>query len=121
MFFRAIDWGYAHSNPVRKVKFFSEKDRMKERVLTEDEESRLLEASPEELKPIILTALHTGMRRKEILNLQWKDVDLEKKYIKVVETKSGRNRTIPINSILIKKLSPICPQKCGTPKCIPRI
>jgi len=70
MFNLAIDWGYAKDNPVRRVKLFSEKDNLKERILTDDEEERLLEASKSHLRPIILTALHTGMRRGEILGLK---------------------------------------------------
>ena len=42
MFNVAIEEGYAEENPVRKVKFFSEKDNMKERTLTDEEERKLM-------------------------------------------------------------------------------
>jgi site-specific recombinase XerD len=42
MFYLAIDWGYLKNNPVNKVKLFSEKDNLQERVLTTEEEQRLL-------------------------------------------------------------------------------
>jgi excisionase family DNA binding protein len=102
---KAIDWGYLDENPVRKVKFFSEKDNLKERVLTPEEETKLLDSCPECLGIIVLTAIHTGMRRAEILNLKWEDVNLEKKEIKVRKTKSGSIRTIPINETLYSMLS----------------
>jgi excisionase family DNA binding protein len=102
---KAIDWGYLDENPVRKVKFFSEKDNLKERVLTPEEETKLLESCPECLRTIVLTAIHTGMRRAEVLNLRWEDVNLEKKEIKVRKTKSGSIRTIPINETLYSMLS----------------
>jgi integrase len=104
MFNLAIDWGYAKDNPVRRVKLFSEKDNLKERILTDDEEEKLLEASTSHLRPIILTALHTGMRRGEILGLKWHQVDLAKRIIRVEKTKSGKNRFIPISEFLMLEL-----------------
>ncbi|MCJ7681865.1 MAG: site-specific integrase [Candidatus Aminicenantes bacterium] len=100
MFNLAIDWGYCQDNPVRKVKFFSEKDNLKEQILPEEMEQLLLEKSAEHLKPIIIIALHTGMRKNEILTLKWNHVDLKNRIIQVVETKNGENRTIPINEDL---------------------
>jgi len=104
MFNVAIDWGYAKENPVKRVKFYPEKDNLKERILTEKEEDRLLEASSEHLRPILIVALNTGMRRGEILNLKWENIDFQAKEILVENTKSGRPRTIDINSHLLNKL-----------------
>jgi len=100
-----IEWGYVRENPVKQVKFYSEKDTQKERILTEEEEIRLSEAASEHLRPILITALNTGMRRGEIFNLTWNRIDLEKRLIQVVNTKSGRNRVIPINDVLFEALS----------------
>ena len=104
MFNLAIDWGHAKENPVRKVKFFSEKDNLKERILTREEEARLLEKSADHLRPIIVTALHTGMRRGEILSMEWNQVDLVKRNIRVDKTKSGKTRYIPINHVVYAEL-----------------
>jgi len=100
----AIDWGYANDNPVRKVKFFSENGNLRERVLTEEEEKWLFEAATPHLKPILAVALFTGMRRGEVLKLKWQHVDFEKREIIVVESKSGKARTLPINSFLFHLL-----------------
>jgi integrase len=100
----AIEWGYAKENTVKQVKFYSEKDTQKERILTEEEEIRLSEAASQHLRPILITALNTGMRRGEILNLTWNRIDLEQRLIQVVNTKSGRNRVIPINDALFEVL-----------------
>jgi excisionase family DNA binding protein len=100
MFNIAIGEGFMAENPVRKVRMFSEKDNVKERILTEEEEPRLLEACPDYLRPIVITALHTGMRRGEILALEWSCVDLEKRTIKVIRTKTDRSRYIEINATL---------------------
>ena len=101
MFNLAIDWRLTRDNPVVKVRLFSEKDTQKERILTEEEEARLLAESPGYLRPILVVALNTGMRRGEILNLKWEQVDLTRRIIKVQHTKSGKSRIIPINDVLL--------------------
>jgi integrase len=70
MFNLAIDWELATINPVRRIRFFSEKDCLKERILTTEEETRLLNGADSHLRPILIVALNTGMRRGEILGLK---------------------------------------------------
>lgn len=106
MFTLAIDDNYCSENPVKKVKFFSEANREKYRVLTQKEEAKLLESCPMmSLKPIVVIALHTGMRRGEILALKWKNVDMLKRVITVENTKSGKMRLIPINDVSLAVLT----------------
>jgi len=100
----AIEEGYLEHNPVTKIKFYSEKDNLKERILSEEEEKRLMDESPDHLKSIITVALQTGMRLGEILNLEWEQIDFQDQSILVEKTKSGRSRTIPINPLLFKEL-----------------
>jgi excisionase family DNA binding protein len=100
MFNLAIDWGFATGNPVLKVKLFSETDNVKERILSDAEEVCLLAQCTSYLKPIILAALNTGMRKNEILTLKWNDVDLKERTILLTMTKNGKNRKIPINELL---------------------
>ncbi|MHA2217642.1 MAG: tyrosine-type recombinase/integrase [Candidatus Hodarchaeales archaeon] len=104
MFNTAITWGYIKNNPVRQIKFFSEKDNLKERILYKDEEERLFKSSSKHLRPILVVALNTGMRRGEILNLKWENIDFQAKEIRIENTKSGRPRTIDINSHLLSEL-----------------
>jgi excisionase family DNA binding protein len=101
MFRLAIDWGLTDTNPVTKVRLFPEKDTLKERILRIEEEEPLLAACPAHLRPLVVVALHTGMRRGEILNLRWTQVDLEKGLIRVENTKAGKNRLIPVNDALL--------------------
>ncbi len=105
MFSVAIEEGYLEENPAQKVKLYSEKDTQKERILTEAEEERLMENCSDYLKSIITVALNTGMRRAEILNLQWNQIDFKARRIKVERTKSGRVRFIPMNEVLFNELS----------------
>jgi integrase len=48
----------------------------------------------------VLTALHTGMRRGEILKLTWEQVDLTHGFITLTDTKNGEGREVPIDSTL---------------------
>lgn len=97
MFHLAADWGYCTENPVAKVKLFPERDNLKERVLSAEEEARLLAHCPPHLAPIVVFALNTGMRRGEILGLRWDQVDASATSVRVTRTKSGRDRIVPLN------------------------
>jgi integrase len=96
MFSLAITWKKAIKNPVISVKFFKEKNQ-RLRFLSEEEISKLVEACSPQLKPVVITAITTGMRLNEILSLQWKDIDLKRNLIILDETKGGSSRKIPIN------------------------
>lgn len=80
------------------------------KILTKDEEQALLNACCGDsayLKPIILCALHTGMRRSEILNLKWKNINLEKSLITILVQKNRKKSFIPISSTLKQELNNI--------------
>ena len=87
---------------------------MRERILTREEETRLLVActTPESqgkrshLRPLLIMALDTGMRRGEIVKLKWSDVDFERRSISVraTTTKTLRPRTIGMTSRLHAEL-----------------
>lgn len=100
----AIDWGKASENPVRKVKFLSESSCIRERVLDEDEEDRLIKEATSFLKPILLVALQTGMRKSEVLNMMWQNIDFTTEEIRIVQSKSGKGRIIPMTSTLMSLL-----------------
>jgi integrase len=123
MFNLGIDNELLSKNPVSKVSKLRE-DNHKIRYLTSDEEKRLFAEIEREydvldkytrqrkivqpylyLKPIVTVALQTGMRRGEILNLQWNNIDFEQNFIELLETKSGKSRKIPLSKILKDMLS----------------
>jgi integrase len=101
----AIQEGLCEQNPVKAVKLFSESDTLKERILTPEEEERLLAASSGHLRPILITALNTGARSTEILSLTWDRVNLEEREIRFERCKNGRLRHVPMNEILFKTLT----------------
>lgn len=117
MFNIAIDNSWIDKNPCssRKVHKLRE-DNKKERFLLPDEEIRLFKKSVGEfayMYPIIICALHTGMRKGEILSLKWDCVDLKEKFITLLQTKSGKMRKIPINSVLLPILKELHKNKCS--------
>jgi len=108
MFSIAVENKWIDENPCFKVKKLREENR-KIRFLTVEEEIKLFKACIEDkayLKPIIICALHTGMRKSEIIKLKWSCVNLydEKPYIDILKTKSGKVRKIPMSSILKEEL-----------------
>lgn len=109
---KAITWGYLDMNPLRMVKRLPEPDG-RLRYLDAEEIERLLAACPPHLSPIVVCALHTGMRRGEILGLTWDRVDMKQRVIQVTGTKTGKNRSIPINDPLLEALRHL-PRHLGT-------
>lgn len=92
-------------NPVSESGLLEVQNKV-ERIVTPEEEERLLSCSPPHMRPILITAINTGMRKGEILSLTWNDVDLENKLITIRPdvSKSKKTRRIPLNSTLIKLL-----------------
>ncbi len=94
------DWSYPFtSNPVRGVRK-PKAGKPRTRRLSAGEEELLLSASEKArnklLKPMILFALETAMRRGEILSLKWEYLTSGRDLILIPETKNGHPRTIPL-------------------------
>lgn len=96
-------WRRVLENPVSYVKLAKERNE-RIRYLEYGEIQKLLSAAGDHLRPIVLTALHTGMRRGEILNLLWTDVDFKNDSVHVRESKNGEGRFIPLSAELRKTL-----------------
>ena len=98
----------ARENPVSKVFFYREVEK-KPRFLQGKEIEQLLDNS-NGLYPILYTFLKTGLRKSELINLRWEDIDFQRKYITVESkedwrTKTGNTREIPITDDLIGVLN----------------
>jgi integrase len=100
---KAVEWGKLEVNPIAKVKKFREQT-VKERILTNEEITRLLEAAAPHLRPILIVLLNTGMRRGEVLNLKWSDVDFKTGYIFIGDSKSGKSRRVPMSGLVYETL-----------------
>ena len=103
LFTLAVQWGRATGNPVKSVRPFRE-NNARVRYLTPDEEARLLQVCPERYRPIVIVALHTGLRKGELLGLRWRDVDFEAGALTVERSKHGEAKRLPMNSLVAEIL-----------------
>jgi len=94
------------ANPCQDVERFA-LDNERVRYLTEDEEQRLFKAMGDnaQLKDIVTVALHTGMRRGEIFNLKWFDLDFDRGRNARSKTKTKLNRVVPMNACVREVLN----------------
>lgn len=116
MFTKAVDWEMVEEEVlkrVRKVKQLPENNR-RLRFLSKEEMLRLKDSCNPHLRPVVLTALNTGMRKSEILSLRWDQVDFKHGFILLEVTKSGERREIPMNQILRETLQKI-PRRLNNP------
>jgi len=103
-FTKAYEWNYITEDKLKRVrkvkKIKGEISRL--RFLSQDEIKALLNNCEPHLYQIVFTALNTGMRKSEILNLKWENIDLNYDLILLEKTKNGERREIPINEPLKK-------------------
>jgi integrase len=93
----AVDEGILAANPIARIRLERER-RKKKPVLSPEEERKLLPAASPHLREIVIIALDTGMRRGEILNQRWEDVDFSRCLLYVTHSKTpeGESREIPL-------------------------
>jgi len=107
MFTKGVEWEMVEEEVLkrlRKVKLLQENNR-RLRYLSNEECLELIRTCDPHLRPIVITALNTGMRKSEILSLTWDKVDLKHGFILLDQTKNGERREIPINSSLREVLT----------------
>ena len=100
-------------NPVGLIRR-PDKGQARDRRFEDDEEHRLLTALEDHpksgekkyrtgtrnpwIKPLVLMAIETAMRRGELLALHWKNIDFKKHTAFLQITKNGESRTVPLSS-----------------------
>lgn len=100
MFNLGIKWGKVTVNPMKEVRFYHE-EMTRKRVLMQEEEIKLLSNCHGYLNVVVIIAIYTGLRLREILNLKWKNIDLEDKNIFIEKGKWGKSSVIPISSYVV--------------------
>jgi len=109
-FNKAIEWGYLTKNPMQEVKLLKEPPGRTRYLRTEEIESLIgvIDSFPNDtksyLKPIVLIALNTGLRKREILQLKWKSIYFEKRKMTVSITKTNETRIVPMNETVYREL-----------------
>lgn len=108
-FYYAVRWQILSSNPFTKVPLSPVPERDPIFFSPEDFKRVVGAIKQEWFRSIVILAACTGMRRGEIVNLRWKDVDLSQKIVRVhssstYRTKNGKKRVIPLNAIAFQLL-----------------
>ena len=112
-------WEWIETHPIQGKFDKLRENNQRVRYLNEKERTRLLAVlkgrADKRLYQIVLIALNTGMRKSEIRNLKWKDIDFESSRIILKTTKNKESRTYPITPSIAKILDQIArtPNKNG--------
>ena len=92
-------------NPIRNLKRLKE-NKSRDRRLSETEYVKLISSCSISnclwLKPIVILAIETSMRRGELLSLTRDTINLDKKIAFLKETKNGSSRTVPLSNRAIQ-------------------
>jgi integrase len=110
----AVDAGLLRANPLLRWRGLMLREPEKQvRVIEEKEFAALLKACDNPaLKALLEVGYRQGLRRKEMVNLRWAAIDLERRILHVVNvaeagelTKSRRNRSLPMHPAVHAALS----------------
>jgi len=119
MYSYAIDLGLVERNPVLRVKKYKEVNQI-ERFLTEQELPRLMQVlnTPAQygidnlvIVAIVKVLLLTGMRKREVMDMKWGDVDLSSGHWKLENNKSGKPRLIRLASESLTEIRKMLPRQ----------
>lgn len=94
-------------NPISKIKKLKVKDSRTRRISTAEydlliKNMKIMRNSF--MRPIIDFALETAMRRGEMLAIEWKDINWNKRILHIPITKNGHARTIPLSNYSVEIL-----------------
>ncbi|WP_254366142.1 tyrosine-type recombinase/integrase [Providencia rettgeri] len=97
------EWKWIGKSPTIKIR---QKSEIRVRWLTKEEAATLIKCMPEIFKPVVIFALATGLRRSNILNLEWSQIDLQRKvaWIHPEDAKGGKAIGVALNNTACKVL-----------------
>ncbi len=96
-------------------------ENTRERVLSTDEQRRLLQACQNIVRrhiyPLVLTALDSGARKNELLTLLWRDMDADKGLMRITaeNAKTNKARTIDLEPITVAEIRKLRELSGGDP------
>ncbi len=101
----AVDEGFLAINPIARIRLERER-RKKKPVLSFEEEVLLLREAAPHLRRIAIAGVDAGMRRGELLQQRWEDVDFARRllYVSHSKTPEGEAREIPLTNRLFNLL-----------------
>lgn len=108
------EWGMHIENPIVMIRRPPENKARKRRLAVGEEERLLVElelstrssngcfeaggAHNPWIRPLVILALETAMRRGELLALRWSDVFLADRFVRLHDTKNGESRDVPLST-----------------------
>ncbi len=97
------EWEWVDKVP--KVRLFKETNS-RERSLTIEQAKALLEQLPEHQREVVLFALATGLRQRNVLGLEWQQVNLAQRHawIHGWQSKNRRPISVPLNEVALAVL-----------------
>lgn len=104
MYNLAIEDNLLVKNPFRK-KYEFKLDPVKRKYLADNSQPILENATPDYFKPIVTTALNTGLRRGNIIDLKWSDLDFNFKTIEITKNKGKKHIKLPMNATMFELFS----------------
>ena len=94
----AMRWGWLETNPVASFsKRGLKESRPRTRFLKPEEFERLWAASSPEMRPALVLAVETGLRKDELFGLTISDVDLPRRELHLARTKTDSPRRVPLS------------------------
>lgn len=107
------EWGMHIENPISMIRRPPENKARKRRLGAGEEEKLLAELEQRTraergtfeaggtqnpwIRPLVILALETAMRRGELLALRWSDVYLVDRFVRLHDTKNGESRDVPLS------------------------
>ncbi|WP_318369723.1 site-specific integrase [Enterobacter sp.] len=97
------DWKWLEKAPVIKVPSVRNK---RVRWLEPEEAKRLVDECPDPLKSVVKFALSTGLRRSNIINMEWQQIDMQRRvaWVNPEDSKSNRAIGVALNDTACKVL-----------------
>lgn len=102
---KAIEWQIIENNPIKYIKKLKIDQTFN--YFTKEEIDSIMGAVREPLKAAVTILANTGMRRSELYNLTWKDVDFKNRRIIIQKSKSRKIRAIPMTDTVYNSLKEI--------------
>jgi integrase len=101
------DYGWLTVDPLQGVRKPPASPK-RVRFLSDDERTRLLAACQQSrnrfLYLLVVVAISTGARKNELRRLRWRDIDVERGYLRLAQTKNKTPRPVPVTGLALALL-----------------
>lgn len=99
------EWAWVQDNPVKKIQKPKE-PQGRSRYLLDGERKKLLDACKDSknryLYLVVVLSLSTGARQQEIWSMRWSQVDLERGFVTLTDTKNGECRMLFLTGLALE-------------------